>query len=488
MASKPDDQMLEKLVVEENADKREIEAALLCGFASNHERSQFVRRVGTGLLTLRHTGQQLEISIPPDLEESDAPFLLDHYVKGLHDRGDGREFGGEGVGQKRRRDGDTFAPEVPAAGRDSPETTRRSGGELVGSMRGLSQMATRSCRVCRQAVCKQRPLCRETAALRRCQAGADGGLDSRIRGRSGEGRGRSGEGPMDDAPCADATLASPCLPSLAGPTVENDEEINADAVVEQRWQAMAASSDSSSWPAVSPQPGGPANDSSNANASIQKSCAEASPPSRVTANSLSSRARETRCLLQTRGSSCRKSRRKYHPVVSSSSRVSESVSERLCDRLAEASDTLAHSSVTVSGDTSVTQQAPWHVGAGDTLVAAADTSPEHTTNPSAHTQQLPAQREPDAGVTSGDTSVTIPGSTSVKQQVPTQRKPHTSHASVPATAAAPPTASSAPRVPAAHGRAQGRGRGGAFAPCLRASGSSSGEVPAVAAATPGVAL
>ena len=113
MAAKPDDQMLEKLVVEENADKREIEAALLCGFASNHERSQFVSRVGTGLLTLRHTGQQLEISIPPDLEESDAPFHLDHYVKGLHDRGDGREFGGEGVGQKRRRDGDTFAPEVP---------------------------------------------------------------------------------------------------------------------------------------------------------------------------------------------------------------------------------------------------------------------------------------------------------------------------------------------------------------------------------------
>ena len=192
MAAKPDDQMLEKLVVEENADKREIEAALLCGFASNHERSQFVSRVGTGLLTLRHTGQQLEISIPPDLEESDAPFHLDHYVKGLHDRSDGREFGGEGVGQKRRRDGDTFAPEVPAAGRDSPETTRRSGGELVGSMRGLSQMATRSCRVCRQAVCKQRPLCRETAALRRCQAGAEGGLDSRIRGRSGEG-GRSGQ-------------------------------------------------------------------------------------------------------------------------------------------------------------------------------------------------------------------------------------------------------------------------------------------------------
>ena len=76
---------------------------------------------------------------------------------------------------------------------------------------------------------------------------------------------------MDDAPCADATLASPCLPSLAGPTVENDEEINADAVVEQRWQAMAASSDSSSWPAVSPQPGGPANDSSNANASVAAS-------------------------------------------------------------------------------------------------------------------------------------------------------------------------------------------------------------------------
>ena len=58
MASKPDDQMLEKLVVEENADKREIEAALLCGFASNHERSQFVSRVGTGLLTLRHTATE----------------------------------------------------------------------------------------------------------------------------------------------------------------------------------------------------------------------------------------------------------------------------------------------------------------------------------------------------------------------------------------------------------------------------------------------
>ena len=411
--------------------------------------------------------------------------LFDKRQKQGQEGKEGREGKGrwewDAAGRKRGRD------EGDGGGLDSHATTedltqdltnnprkrvlrRVSPGPGAGAVR-----STRSCRVCRQAVCKQRPLCRETAALRRCQAGADGGLDSRIRGRSGEGRGRSGEGPMDDAPCADATLASPCLPSLAGPTVENDEEINADAVVEQRWQAMAASSDSSSWPAVSPQPGGPANDSSNANASIQKSCAEASPPSRVTATSLSSRARETRCLLQTRGSSCRKSRRKYHPVVSSSSRVSESVSERLCDRLAEASDTLAHSSVTVSGDTSVTQQAPWHVGAGDTLVAAADTSPEHTTNPSAHTQQLPAQREPDAGVTSGDTSVTIPGSTSVKQQVPTQRKPHTSHASVPATAAAPPTASSAPRVPAAHGRAQGRGRGGAFAPC-RASGSSSGHL------------
>ena len=68
------------------------------------------------------------------------------------------------------------------------------------------QIGGKSCRVCRQTVCKQRPRCRQAAALHCDEGGDEGGLDPKL--RSG-----SGTGPDDDANDS-AKLASPLLPSL----------------------------------------------------------------------------------------------------------------------------------------------------------------------------------------------------------------------------------------------------------------------------------
>ena len=62
----------------------------------------------------------------------------------VHDRGDGREVGSEGVGTKRRRDDDSRPPDVQAAGRHNPHNTRRSGGELVGDLGGPGELARRA--------------------------------------------------------------------------------------------------------------------------------------------------------------------------------------------------------------------------------------------------------------------------------------------------------------------------------------------------------
>ena len=64
----------------------------------------------------------------------------------------------------------------------------------------------KSCRACRQTVCKQRPQCRQAAALHCGESGGEVVLEQQI--RSG-----SAKDPADDAN-DDAKLASPLLPSL----------------------------------------------------------------------------------------------------------------------------------------------------------------------------------------------------------------------------------------------------------------------------------
>ncbi|MGB1597156.1 MAG: hypothetical protein ACPIOQ_30635, partial [Promethearchaeia archaeon] len=68
------------------------------------------------------------------------------------------------------------------------------------------QIGGKSCRVCRQTVCEQRPRCRQAAALHCDEGGDEGGLDPKL--RSG-----SGKGPDDDANDS-AKLGSPLLQSL----------------------------------------------------------------------------------------------------------------------------------------------------------------------------------------------------------------------------------------------------------------------------------
>ena len=112
--------------------------------------------------------------------------------------------------------GDTAVPEVglekvsEKKGRLEPKGGKDYGGRD-------SSRSAKSCRVCRQAVCIQAPKCREVAARMLGQGGNEGGVVLQTVS-------------ADAASAVD--LASPLIPSLSGPTVDNDEDENDDAVVE----------------------------------------------------------------------------------------------------------------------------------------------------------------------------------------------------------------------------------------------------------------
>lgn len=122
--------------------------------------------------------------------------------------------------KKTNQMGDTAVPEVgleKVNTKVSEKTGRWEPKDGKGNDGRDSSRSGKSCRACKQAVCKQAPKCREVAALTLGQGGKESGLVLQTVS-------------VDAAPAVE--LASPLLPSLSGPSADDAEEENGNAVVE----------------------------------------------------------------------------------------------------------------------------------------------------------------------------------------------------------------------------------------------------------------